>query len=78
MPAVASPEHRVAAGRVRSLLGRYEANRDLVSIGAYKPGLDPLLDEAVELNGSICGFLSQGDDPSSMTDTLKALEGLTQ
>ncbi len=47
MDAVASPEHKAAARRLRALLGTYEAKRDLVALGAYVKGSDKDLDEAI-------------------------------
>jgi flagellum-specific ATP synthase len=59
MSDVASPEHLAAARRFRALSSAYEANRDLVLMGAYRQGADPLLDEAIALHGAMVGFLSQ-------------------
>ena len=41
MSAVASPEHRAAAGRLRELLAAYERQRDLILLGAYQSGVRP-------------------------------------
>jgi len=77
MPAVADTAHRAAAGRVRALLGRYEAGRDLISIGAYRPGCDAALDEAVARMPAIDGFLRQENDrPARLGETTAALDGL--
>ena len=37
-----------------------EENRDLVSIGAYVPGSDPVLDEALAQQDACGHFLTQG------------------
>jgi len=47
MPSVATAAHVAAARRARELLGTYERNRDLITLGAYKPGADPAVDEAI-------------------------------
>jgi len=54
------PECAVAARRFRALSATYEANRDLVMMGAYRQGADPLLDEAIALHPRMSAFLSQG------------------
>ncbi len=59
MPAITSPEHQAAAGRMREYLARYRRSRDLVSIGAYQPGSDPALDEALRRLPDIDNFLRQ-------------------
>lgn len=51
-----------AAGKMRKLLSTYESNYDLVSIGAYKNGTNPDLDEAIYKIGSINEFLTQKVD----------------
>ncbi|MEC7161899.1 MAG: flagellum-specific ATP synthase FliI, partial [Pseudomonadota bacterium] len=42
----------------------YETNRDLVMMGAYRQGADPLLDEAIALYPRMCQFLSQSGEES--------------
>lgn len=56
---VVSREHFELARRFRSLYSRYEKGRDLVQIGAYAQGSDPLLDEAIALHPSMHQFLQQ-------------------
>lgn len=60
MSDIAEPGHLAAAKRFRALSSVYEANRDLVLMGAYRQGADPLLDEAIALNRQMAGFLGQG------------------
>jgi flagellum-specific ATP synthase len=52
-------EHAVAARRFRALMSSYESNRDLVLMGAYRPGADPLLDRGIALQPQLVRFLSQ-------------------
>lgn len=47
MSDIADPDHKAAAGRIRKLMATYEANVDLISIGAYKSGTNPELDDAI-------------------------------
>lgn len=59
MDRVATPAHREAARRLRQLLAAYEDARDLVAIGAYSRGADPLVDRALDLLPAINAFLRQ-------------------
>lgn len=47
MPKICTPERLAAASRVRAMLAHYEEFRDLVQVGAYRKGADPLLDEVL-------------------------------
>jgi ATP synthase in type III secretion protein N len=65
MNAVADPEHRAAAQRLRELLAAYERQRDLILLGAYQPGADPLTDRAIAAMDAITAFLRQRTDESA-------------
>lgn len=72
---ITEDKQRKSAGRLRSLLSVIEENEDLVSIGAYKAGSNPLLDEALRKNSAIQQFLKQGVDESvDVEQTLNAME----
>lgn len=74
MSRVAEPAHRQHAQRLRELLSVFEENRDLVQIGAYKPGTNPKLDAAITRMDRIETFLRQDmSSPSSLTQTQAAL-----
>ena len=73
---IVAPEHAVNARRFRALSATYEANRDLVMMGAYRQGSDPLLDEAIALHPHMSRFLSQGH--GECVDIAAASEQLTQ
>jgi flagellar biosynthesis/type III secretory pathway ATPase len=77
MPAVAEPEHRSAAARVRALVARAERARDLVAAGAWQRGADPALDEALDRLPAIEDFLRQGsDEASAYAETVARLVAL--
>ena len=65
---IAAPDHVAAARRFRALSSVYEANRDLVLMGAYRQGADPLLDEAIALQSAMARFLSQEKDETVSID----------
>ena len=54
-----SPELRSAGQQLRGALAAYREKEDLISIGAYKSGTDPVLDAAIALRGEINAFLRQ-------------------
>jgi len=77
MPSVTDDAHRRAAQRLREHLAIYEAKRDLVSLGAYKKGSDPKLDDALRRIDAIEAFLRQGvDERSSFDETVAKLDSL--
>ncbi|MBU4610487.1 flagellar protein export ATPase FliI [Achromobacter sp. GG226] len=45
--------------RFKQALSRYQRNRDLIAVGAYAPGNDPQLDEAIALHPQLAAFLQQ-------------------
>jgi len=45
--------------RFKSLYSRYQRNRDLVSVGAYAAGSDPILDQALVIYPQMEAFLQQ-------------------
>src|SRR5262249_38744422 len=60
MTAIVPPDHLKAAGKIRSLLAKYQEIELLVQIGEYKAGSDAAADEALAKIGAINGFLKQG------------------
>ena len=73
---IVTSEHAETARRFRALSATYEANRDLVMMGAYQQGADPLLDEAIALHPRMCEFLSQGGGES--VDIARALDEMKE
>lgn len=59
MPNVATRDHQAAARKLRQLLSRLTRARDLLQIGAYQPGSDPELDEALQRRSAITSLLQQ-------------------
>ena len=70
MPAIVSPEHLEAAGRIRDLLATYAESEDLINIGAYKSGSNARVDWALSHLDSVRDFLGQRvDECSSFEET---------
>lgn len=56
---IVDPAHQVLARSFRALTAAYEANRDLVLMGAYRAGADPQLDRAIAMHAALTEFLCQ-------------------
>jgi flagellum-specific ATP synthase len=56
---IVSPEVNDAGQKLRAALAAYKDKEDLISIGAYQHGSDPLLDAAITLRPRINAFLRQ-------------------
>ena len=56
---IVAPGHQALARRFRALVATYEANRDLVLMGAYRAGADPQLDRAIAMHDALTHFLCQ-------------------
>jgi flagellum-specific ATP synthase len=56
---IVAPAHQKLARDFRALVANYEANRDLVLMGAYRAGADPQLDRAIAMHERLVGFLCQ-------------------
>jgi flagellum-specific ATP synthase len=55
-----SPQHFQQVQRFKHLYAHYQRNHDLISVGAYVQGSDPLLDQAIVLYPRMEHFLKQG------------------
>jgi flagellum-specific ATP synthase len=74
---VAPLEIRRAGDHLLRWLKTLEDNRDLVSIGAYAAGSDPLLDAALASRDAIRTFLTQGlDERADLAEGHAALRAL--
>lgn len=74
MPRLITPEHAVAAQRTRELLSAWRAGQDLVDVGAYQPGTNQALDEAIDRLPAVNAFLRQDvDDPTIFEETCTLL-----
>jgi len=59
MDLVTTPEHQAGARELRSLMAAYEDARDLISVGAYKPGTDPRVDRAIAVRDELESLVRQ-------------------
>jgi len=61
-PGCYEPAERVAVSRARALLARWAEMAELVQLGAYRPGTDPEVDEAIRVRPALEALLSQAPD----------------
>jgi len=61
-------QHLAKANAVRHLLASYMRSEDLIRIGAYHRGSDPVLDSAIEALPAINKYLRQMPDEFSSFD----------
>ncbi|NVE93319.1 FliI/YscN family ATPase [Altererythrobacter lutimaris] len=79
MDAIVSEQHRRDARELRSLVSAVQTNRDLVMMGAYRPGSDPLLDRGMAAMPKINTFLQQdADERVTIADSVAALANATR
>ena len=55
--------------RFKQLFSRYQRSRDLIAVGAYHAGADPILDEAVAMYPRLEAFLQQRIDECEPYDS---------
>lgn len=59
MTSITSKEQQDLARQFKQMYSLYQQNRDLVTVGAYSPGSDQRLDEAIAMNPRLEDFLQQ-------------------
>lgn len=74
MDGVTSGGHQKNAREFRSLVAQYQANRDLVLMGAYREGADAGIDRAIAMHDRLRTFLIQPPDEAvSLAASLEQL-----
>ena len=59
MNEIASRRQMALARRLRQVIATYNQSRDLVTLGAWRPGANPQLDQAVALWPAVQKYLDQ-------------------
>ena len=76
---VVSADHVASARRFKQFYSRYQRNLDLISVGAYVSGADPMLDEAIRLQPVQQAFLQQGMfEAATFEDSIDAMGAVLQ
>jgi flagellum-specific ATP synthase len=65
LPRCHSGEENATLAASRRLLGAYDSMADMIRLGAYRAGSDPVVDEAIRKFPEFEGFLAQGVDERS-------------
>ena len=74
---IVAPQHQQFAREFRALTASYEANRDLVLMGAYRAGADAKLDRAIAMHDLLTAFLCQpAGETISLSDSAAQLTAL--
>jgi len=77
MPLVTTPSHRVAAGKVRSLMATWAENEELIRLGAYRAGSNAGVDAAIARSEPIRKFCAQGvSEVTSLADAVAGLDAI--
>jgi len=75
--AIATPRQKVAASRMRQALAAWHDAEDLIQLGAYVSGTNPVLDASIRLRPELLDFLRQDHATTSTLEvTLSRLDGL--
>jgi len=72
MPEITDLEHQQRAQSFKKMYSLYEQNKDLITVGAYQPGSNQRIDEAIDFNPRLMGFLQQHMHESVGYDQSKA------
>ena len=68
MPLLSEKENQQLALNFRRMWSIYEENKDLIRVGAYQPGTDPELDQAISKKDQVMEFLRQDMNESAKID----------
>ncbi len=71
---ITSADHRKVAGQMRELLAAYARAEDLINIGAYQPGSNPKIDQAVARYEAMMSYLRQpSEQGASLQESVEQL-----
>ncbi|MDB5457262.1 MAG: fliI [Caulobacter sp.] len=74
MPGCQLPHEREIVKGARQILAAYSNMEELIRIGAYRAGADPVIDRAIRLNPALEAFLGQDkDEATSLDDSFAGL-----
>jgi FliI/YscN family ATPase len=76
--ALATPAQKSSARRLREALSAYRDAEDLIQLGAYVAGTNPVLDASIQLRGELVEFLRQDHTAQTgINDTLSRMQELS-
>ena len=75
--AVTTPAQQAQAREFRQLYATYSKHEDLITVGAYTAGNDPMVDRAVDMHPALMRFLGQGmDERVDLSESARRLDAL--
>ncbi|HTS31737.1 MAG TPA: FliI/YscN family ATPase [Bryobacteraceae bacterium] len=75
--AIATPRQKLAGTKLRQALAAYRDAEDLIQLGAYVSGSNPVLDASIRFRPELLEFLQQNHTTTtSLDETLSRMEGL--
>ena len=76
---ISKPEQKAAARAIREALATYQRSEDLIQLGAYQAGANPLLDRSIKNRPAILDFLRQDAEFNApLTETLGGIAKLAE
>ncbi|HBT76652.1 MAG TPA: EscN/YscN/HrcN family type III secretion system ATPase [Planctomycetaceae bacterium] len=77
MPDICDPVHLKASRAMRKSLAIYLDNEDLISIGAYRAGSNPEIDESIKMRPEIDDYLRQAvEEKAELPETVRRIRTL--
>lgn len=77
MKELVTEEHDDVAGKLRENLATYRESKDLIDVGAYQQGTNPVVDQAIRLNQPIKSFLKQKTSDSYVfEETIQSMKSV--
>lgn len=79
MTAISGADHLEQARRFKQVYSLYRRNEDLINVGAYTPGTEPRLDQAIQAFPRLMSFLAQDmHQRVGLQDSLHDLQALVR
>jgi flagellum-specific ATP synthase len=76
---ITDADQQAHARKVRDVYATYQANRDLIAMGAYRAGTDPQIDLAIRHHNAVQQLIEQPlDQPANFDSSLSELAQLSE
>jgi flagellum-specific ATP synthase len=75
---ISPPDQKKAAQKIREALSAYHRSEDLINLGAYIAGSNPVLDSAIHVRPDLMNFLRQdAQAKSTRTETIERMKAVS-
>ena len=79
MTEIVPESHQDMAREFRKINSIYQKNADLINVGAYQPGTNPAVDQAIDMHESMLEFLQQRiNEAVSFEESIQGLQSVLQ